>query len=155
MISFLHYSCKVLGSEQNDTLSELEIINSDLSNIIDSLISFEEGQDYFDSSLSFFIDIQNADSIMVLQIGSCSPKILKRGNELGFTLYKSKFIIVRGSEVDKSIFRITERKQVYSFYVSSEEYDQESGEVLIDIYEDDMYTNWVYKFSNGHFLKLF
>lgn len=127
----------------NDSLVVLKIVNTELQTIVDSLSIHEEDMNYYDSSLVFYIDVQHREGITLLSVGSFH-KIMKSGSEAGCFMVKNHFFIVT-SNYETNLFKKTKYKKKYSFYEPSERTEDDSGDIVIDIYEDDSYTQWNYR----------
>jgi hypothetical protein len=52
------------------------------------------------------------------------------------------------------LFERTKDTIKFDFYQPQEEIYDSSGYVIIDIYEDDRYTQWNYILLNGNFIKI-
>lgn len=138
--------------EINDSLAVLKVENNELLNIVDSLLEHEKTMEYYDSNLVFYVDILHRKGITLLSIGSFH-KIIKTGNEIGCFTVKNHFFIV-SSNYETKLFKRTKCKRKFNFYQSQERINDSSGDVIIDIYEDDSYTQWNYRLINEKFNKI-
>lgn len=138
--------------ETKDTLAVLKIVNTELQTIVDSLFIYEKNMDYYDSSLVFYIDVQHRNDITLLSVGSFH-KILKSGNEIGCLTIKNHIFIV-SSNCETNLFKKTGCKKRYDFYEPLEQNEDGSEGIVIDIYEDDSYTQWNYRLINGKLIKV-
>lgn len=144
----------LFGNIHKDSqLSTLKINNAEFMTILDSLLKHEKSLDYYSDSLLFSIHVQKNNDITLIQVGSIGNRIIKRGDELGCFIYKEHFFIVTGGSIEETIFEITDKKENVSYYLPKDSIDS-SGVVYIDVYEDDTYTYWNYRYYEGHFYKL-
>ena len=136
----------------NDSLIVLKIVNAELKTIIDSLLIHEKEMGYYDSNLVFYIDVQNRNSVTLVSIGSFH-KIMKTGNEIGCFTVDNHIFIVTGKH-ESILFKKTRCKKRIDFYVPLEETENDSENIIIDIYEDDFYTQWDYRLVKGELKKI-
>ncbi|HPZ35818.1 MAG TPA: hypothetical protein PL038_01240 [Bacteroidales bacterium] len=136
----------------NDSLPILKVENNELLNIIDSFLEHEKLMEYYDSNLVFYIDILNRNGFTLVSFNS-NDKFIKIGNEIGCFMFKDHFFIV-SSNIETNLFERTKDKIKFDFYQPQEEIYDSSGYVIIDIYEDDRYTQWNYLLLNGNFIKI-
>lgn len=155
LICFVCFNIMFAKSENigiNDSLPILKVENNELLNIIDSLLEHEKSMEYYDSNLVFYIDILNRNGITLVSIGSYHI-VTKIGTEIGCFTFKNNFFIVT-SNIETNLFERTKDKIKFDFYQPQEEIYDSSGYVIIDIYEDDRYTQWNYILLNGNFIKI-
>ena len=141
----LSQSCQ--ASNDNDSTTVLKIKDDNFISILDSVINFEKQCDYYTSDLLFSVGI-NRDSI--IQIGSID-QIIKSDDIHGCFIYKEHLFIVTGMSLRQSLFAVTDKKKKIKYYEPHEIYDPKSGVVTIDIFEDDRFTFWLYKYIDGKF----
>jgi hypothetical protein len=145
----------LLANSQNEyssvSLPVLKIENEQLLEIIDSLIENDKLYDFYDSSLVYIVNIQHAKYTTLVQFTS-SHKLTYFGNESGCFISKGHLVIVRGF-FDDTLFNETKDRKMFNYFQPSSGEDS-LGMVKIDIYEDDSYTQWLYKYDAGHFIKL-
>ena len=135
----------------SDSLPVLKIANEQLLVILDSLIEYDKRCDFYDSNLVYIVHIQPTEYTTLIQFTS-SHKLIKTGNETGCLAKKGHFIVVRGIS-DDTHFEKTRCKKIFNYYQPSDGIDS-NGTVIIDIYEDDSYTQWDYKYNKGSFTKI-
>ena len=155
LICFVCFNIMVAKSENigiNDSLPILKVENNELLNIIDSFLEHEKLMEYYDSNLVFYIDILNRNGFTLVSFNS-NDKFIKIGNEIGCFMFKDHFFIV-SSNIETNLFERTKDKIKFDFYQPQEEIYDSSGYVIIDIYEDDRYTQWNYLLLNGNFIKI-
>lgn len=124
-----------------DSLPRVEVVNKVFSNFLEEVIKHEKRCNYYNQDLMFIIHFQNIDLIETIQIES-THKVMKLGNELaGFTM-NDHFFLILGNELDESIVKKTTSKIKVKFLDSFEE-SNESGEVVLEVIEDDSYSVWL------------
>lgn len=145
----------LLSKSQNintkDSLPVLKVENEQLLVILDSLIEHDKRCDFYDSNLVYIVHIQPTEYITLIQFTS-SHKLIRTGNETGCFTKKNHVVIVRGS-YDVTLFKKTRCKKAFNYYQPSDGVDS-NGTVIIDIYEDDSYTQWDYKYAKNNFTKI-
>jgi len=127
----------------SDSLIVLKVENIELKKIVDSLVEYEKTMEYYDSNLVFYIDIQYRQSIVLVSLGSFHD-ILKSGNEIG-CFNEKKHIFIVSSNYETNFFKITKSKKWFEFYRPLEGIEKSSEDIVIDVYEDDSYTQWNYR----------
>ena len=117
-------------------LNVVEVEDSTLTTIIDSLISFEKQCKYFKPNLNFSIFL-HSDSFVAIE--SMNHKIVESAVNLGCFKYRGHLFVVGGRELNINIFAFTDRKIEITYYEPTDK----------DIFqEDDSYTAWHYKYIN-------
>ena len=152
LFCFSIFIAKSDNHRKEDTLVVLKIVNTKFQTIIDNLLIHEKKMDYYNSDLVFYIDVQHRKGITLLSVGSTN-KIMKSGYEIGCLTIKGKFFIV-SSNCETNLFKNTQFKMKYNFYIPIESRKIDSEGVIIDIYEDDSYTQWNYRLKNGKLIKI-
>lgn len=140
-------------NNRSDELPIFKIKNKELPILLDSLIEHEKKMSYYNEKLLFTIHIQKRGDVSLVQIGSIGNRKIKRDDELGCFNYKGYFFILSGNVVEKTIFEKTKKTEKINYYIPKDGIDS-TGTVYIDVYEDDIYTYWNYKYYNKHFYKL-
>lgn len=148
----LNLSAKSNDFKLQDDLAVIEIIDAELHELVDSLIENEKNMEYYDLNLQFYIDINHRKGITLLSVGS-SHTLLKSGKEIGCVKFGEHNVIV-SSNIDSSFFKDTGVKTEHQYYQPIEQKVDSSGIVMLDIFEDDSYTQWYYRVINGEFIKL-
>lgn len=151
LVCFNIMSVKSENIKTNDTLVVLMVVNTDLKKVVDSLLTHEKNMDYYNSSLVFYIDVLHRESITILSIGSFH-NAMKSGNEIGCFKVDNHFFIV-SCNYETSLFKRTKCKIRFDFYKPLEEIEDDLEYIIIDIYEDDSYTQWNYILINGKLIK--
>ena len=145
----------ILSKSQNlntkDSLPVLRIENKKLLIILDSLIEFDRKCDFYDSNLVYIVHIQSAGNKSLIQFTS-THKLIRKGTEIGCFFIKGHNVLVRGTYND-TLFKKTRCKKRLNYYQPSDIIEP-NRTVTIDIYEDDSYTQWDYKYYNGSFTKI-
>ncbi len=145
----------LLSKSQNintkDSLPVLKVKNEQLLVILDSLIEHDKRCDFYDSNLVYIVHIQPTEYTTLIQFTS-SHKLIRTDNETGCFTKKNHIVIVRGP-YDVTLFKKTRCKKAFNYYQPSDGVDS-NGTVIIDIYEDDSYTQWDYKYVKNNFTKI-
>jgi hypothetical protein len=149
IIVILCFCCITLRSKdtcKKDTLIALQINNMRLLSVLDSVINFEKRCDYYKPDLLFFIHIYSAYNSSWIQVGSYGFELMNLGkHNLGFFIYKNHFFLVTGQFWDETLFSKTKEKKAVKYY-------EPRTDGVIDVYEDDSFTFWIYKYVNEGFI---
>ncbi len=133
-------------NDKNDSLQVLKVENKQLLIILDSLIENDKSCDFYDTNLVYTVHIQPTPYYGKYLVSfSSSHKITQLGDEVGCFVTKQHIVIVNGV-FNKALFRKTSYKKMFSFYQPQNGVDS-NGNIIIDIYEDDTYTQWDYIFN--------
>lgn len=154
LVCFDALYAKSKNVETTDNLPVLEIVNTELQAIVDSLLEHEKNMDYYNSNLVFYINVQHQEDLILLSIGSTDKK-MKLGNEIGCITIKKHIFIVSGY-YETNLFKKTKRKKRYNFYVPMEQQTKNNckDKIEIDVFEDDSYTQLNYWLVNGKLIKI-
>lgn len=138
--------CVCFPQDTKDSLQILKVKNKQVLNILDSLIEHDKSCDFYDTNLVYTVYIQPTPHYGKYLISfSSSHKITKWGNEVGCFVTNQHVVIVHGV-FNKALFKKTSYKKMFSFYQPQDGVDS-NGNIIIDIYEDDTYTQWDYIFN--------
>jgi len=146
------FSAIVMGQTRTETteLTELKIIDTNLTKALDSFLKSEQSRDYYNDSLYINIDICNydwkvdedchlSDSMIIVFFAITYKPFLFNKGTFGYLIYKNHLCTVSGQYLDKLFFKLTESK-IFNFEVRN------SNKPYIP---DDRYSIWNYLFTNN------
>ena len=145
---FVHVSLATAqGSYSKDSLVVVQVKDTALVAIIDSLVDFEKRCDNYRPDLIFSIFLHMDTTV---QIGSISF-LMKSEADLGCFMHGQHLFIVTGRNLNPQLFQETNKKMGLVYYDPDKNRDPKTGKVII-LPEDDSGTHWLYKYVGGKFI---
>jgi hypothetical protein len=146
----LAVEAKDIYPNNTDSLDVLQIINNDLTIILDSIVAHETQCDYYSSNLLFVI-LQYDTFVLIEAKGE---KITKNPNILGCLFHCGHLFFIVGNNLDEHLFEKTGQQKKYDFYISRSGEDPKTGIFYIDSVDmqDDSYSYWYYFYKDGEFI---
>ena len=146
----LTFVCNFIQAKDMDSLMVIKLQSSELQEILNDVIKHEKRCDYYDPKIIYKINIQLVNDDYRLQIGTVGSNLVQIGNESGCFTYQGHFFIIAGL-LPESLFAKTNHKKFIKYYKSKEGYDPETGEVILDLIEDDSFSYWNYLYKDRTF----
>lgn len=144
-----------LKSETNKRVGHIEILqikDSNLLSILDSIVSHEKHCVYYTPDLYFSVctRIMN-DTITEFEIGSAGSILIESDNNYyqGCFEYKSHWFFVKGQELTETVFAKTNRKKAFVFDKPNR--ITSGGKIILNVIEDDRFSFWIYQYVDGMF----
>ncbi len=147
---------EILSNVKKITLSEFEIIDTNLIIMLDSFIVSEQICSYYSDSLKIVISICDYNGklkdpcidsdTMSVSISSVIKDDVCFHNAVGFFYYKEHLISIKNVST-KKFFRLTGSSKIFNFEEYNGKYTK--GVIPIISLDDDSQTRWGFKFING------
>jgi hypothetical protein len=138
--------------EKEVFLNSLEIQNSQLTTVLDSIVDNEKKCDYYSCKLTFAINVKNSTFYPSFIVESISDRNLVLGlNPYGYFYRKGHLFIVDGDMLN-DLFSQHEKGKKFKYVeydTSFEEYDSRGNRIL-RITNDDSFSQWEYQLASGH-----
>jgi hypothetical protein len=151
---FVSGNCFAGDKTTKDSLRIVTIVNGKIFTIIDSILTHELACDYYESNMTFSINLDDRNKIIL--IGSKVSRVFKTDNMLGCFKYHDHLFIIYGVKLFKSLFQISNFKIPFDFAKSQTSFDNKA-EVLTfdsDSIQDDSTSYWYYKYVGDDFFFL-
>jgi len=146
--------CMSLKAEKIDSVAIVQIKNKNLLPILDSIVSYEKQLVYYTPKLYFSIRSRIIDDTLIeFQIASFGSILVEIGNNdryKGCFEHNGHWFFVTGQEFNESVFIKTNQKKAFMFR-KPVEYTSD-GRMILNVIEDDRYSNWIYHYVNDDFI---
>ncbi|PXV59419.1 hypothetical protein CLV62_13640 [Dysgonomonas alginatilytica] len=135
-------------------IKELKVVNEDLFHVLDSIIDVKSKVTYFKDgtlfTMWFGIDSIKPDLVVIWAEGK---KVVGANHDLGLFDYKENTFLVRGENLDTTVFAKTDRTRKFDFTYSPIEV-LKGKRIVFDLYADDRFCTWTCRYRNGKFILL-
>jgi len=142
---------------KSKTIPLLECENEDLKSILDSIFVSEKKCKYYSDtlllSITFIVHPEDRKKYSVeFETGTRKKSMFERGKDLGVIGYfmHSKHICLIYNYIPRELIVNTGRVTKFSYKIINPK-KQKSKRLLLDSYEDDSFSQWVYHFYNNKF----